>query len=219
MQCILYFKLFTFYCKYALQSFHCKVCILHSFTACTLHKFAFTCSSFDFRLFLFCTWKPSGALRVLKKENVENGDLLRFLFLRPRFVFFLGTPEASERTEALWMLMSSKSEKSSKKSSSLCEEKKKRDVTQRRACRAYMKYLMTRSGSTSSSCTEEAFFLLLLCPAFSLGFLAFAFFFVSFGCLLFFLALGPVTWEAKTHLSWINKQQIKIWLSKFKENK
>lgn len=46
-----------------------------------------------------------------------------FLFLRPRFVFFLGTPEASERTDALWMLMSSKSEKSSKKSSSLFQQK------------------------------------------------------------------------------------------------
>lgn len=69
-----------------------------------------------------------GNTHTRHRASQANTVNILFLFFRPRRAFFLvAAPKVSESTEALWMLMSSKSD-SSRKSSSLWKSRQRRKV-------------------------------------------------------------------------------------------
>lgn len=120
-------------------------------------------------------------------RQAQTGNIL-FLFFRPRRAFFfVAAANVSESTEALWMLMSSKSD-SSRKSSSLWRRK-----TERQGLQEAADLQVGRALNSGRSPTEDAFFFFPLWPDFDLVFFGLGFFFASFALLLLFRTPGPRT--------------------------
>ena len=139
-------------------------------------------------------WEETSAISLMDICRCQSSICLNllFFFFRPLLLFFLVvTPRASESTEALWMLMSSKSD-SSRKSSSLWEitQSKRMHMQRQRA-----------NTSSPSQLTEDTLFFFPLRPDLHLVFLALGFLFSSLALFLRFRTPGPATQTAAPLIS------------------